>query len=165
MATVKELSGTDGPLELYEPTLGFRQLASRLIYMGPKVMPWILEHLPEAVTDQDTEIQPVEQLDDLLNSFCAGECLSIGRQIKLLRHWDGGVWELKTLDLRLFGWFPRVDTFICNAVDFATHIKRFGLYAGYRGETIRFRDLLPLDEPKFIQGDDPHGVITNVSFT
>ncbi|RYF10718.1 MAG: hypothetical protein EOO77_20930 [Oxalobacteraceae bacterium] len=165
MATVKELSDAEGPLDLYEPTLGFRQQALRLVYVGVKVMPWISEHLPEAITDQRTEIQPIEQLDDLLNSFCAGEPISIERQIKLLRHWDGGVWEMKTLDLRLFGWFPQIDTFICNSIDFATRVKRLNLYAGYRGEVIRFRDPLPLDEPKFIQGDDPHGVITNVSFT
>lgn len=162
MATVVELARR-GEIEPYEPQLGFRQQALRLIYVGEKVMPWVEKHLPDVVSDYETEVTPIEQLDDLLNTFCAGEPIVFARQIKPLQHWGAGVWELKTLDLRLFGWFPNVDVFVWNSIDFATRIKKVGLYAGYRGEVIRFRDQLDLDPPKFIIGEDPRGVITNVS--
>lgn len=162
MATLVELAAR-GDFELFEPELGYRQQAMRLFYTRERVWPWIEQHLPDRASEYDSEIAPIEQLDDLLNAFCAGEKLVFDRQIKPIQHWGQGIWKLKTLDLRLFGWFPRTDVFVCCSIDFATRIKEIGLYSGYRDESVRFRDLLDLDEPKFIYGDDPRDVVTNIS--
>jgi hypothetical protein len=163
MSTLVELA-TRGELELYEPELGYRQQAMRLIYTRTRVWPWIEQHLLDRESEYESEITPIEQLDDLLNAFCAGETLIFSRQVKPIQHWGHGEWELKTIDLRLFGWFSKQDIFICCSIDFATRVKEIGLYNGYRDEAVRFRDLLDLDEPKFISGDDPSGVLTNISF-
>lgn len=162
MATVIELA-RQGVVEVYEPELRYRQQANRLLYARQRVWEWISLNLPDAVSEFGSEVTPLEQLDDLLNAYCAGEALIHDRQIKALHHWDNGVWELKTGELRLFGWFYSVDLFIVGCIDFATRVKKYSLYAGYRDEVIRFRDSLDLDPPKFLPGEDPRGVATNIS--
>lgn len=163
MATIVELA-LAAEFELFEPELRHRQQASRLLYGRGKVWEWITKKLPEAESEYGSEIAPLEQLEDVLNAYCAGEELIFERQIKPLQHTGFGVWELKTLELRLFGWFPAKDVFVACSIDFATRIKAHRLYGGYRDEVIRFRDSLDLDPPKFISGEDPRGVATNISF-
>jgi hypothetical protein len=79
-------------------------------------------------------------------------------------HLRDGIWELKTPDLRLFGWFHVKDCFICGALDTAFNVKNSNLYKGYANEVGHFRDELPLDEPKYLTGDDPSNVVTNYDF-
>jgi hypothetical protein len=139
MPTVVELARR-GVIEAYEPELRHRQQANRLLYGRQRVWEWIETNLPQAVSEYGSEISPIEQLDDLFNAYCAGESLVFDRQIKPLHHWGDGVWELKTRELRLFGWFCACDVFIACSIDFATRVKQHNLYAGYRDEAIRFRE-------------------------
>lgn len=162
MATIVELARAS-EFELFEPELRHRQQVSRLLYGRGKVWEWITNNLPEAESEYGLEVSPFEQLEEVLNAFCAGEQLIFERQIKPLHHTGFGVWEIKTLELRLFGWFPSKDVFVACSIDFATRIKTYNLYGGYRDEVIRFRDILDLDPPKFIPGEDPRGVATNIS--
>lgn len=162
MPTIVELAA-NGALEFFAPELGHRRQTSRLVYLKPGVMDWIEEHLPDAQSDCFSEITPVEQLDEILNAFCAGESLVHERQMKILHHRIHGVWELKTPDLRLFGWFPKKDVFVCTAINFKRLIRDHSLYQGYVGAAVHFRENLDLNEPKFIPGDDPNGVATNIS--
>lgn len=163
MATVVELV-LRGELDRFDPVLRSRQQAARLLYGRQRVWEWIEKNLPDAVSEHGSLISPLEELDELLNAFCAGDELSFDRQIKPLQHWGHGIWELKTKELRIFGWFSSVDVFIACSIDFATRIKAHRLYAGYRDEAVRFRDTLDLTPPKFITGDDPRGVATNIGF-
>ncbi len=163
MATVIELARR-GRLEVFEPDLGFRQQAERILYARPEVWRWINKNLAGLPSEIESDISPAERLDDLLNLYCAGEPLMFDRQLKPLQHWGNGIWELKTFELRLFGWFYRKDMFLCCDIDAATKVKASGLYAGYRNQAVRMRTLLDLDPPKFIIGDDPNGVVTNVCF-
>jgi hypothetical protein len=81
-----------------------------------------------------------------------------------LRPAGDGVWELKTADLRVFGWFHAKDCFLGHCADTAERVKEHRLYTGYVGEVVRFRDSLPLDEPKYIPGEDPDAVVSNSSY-
>ena len=73
-----------------------------------------------------------------------------------------GVWELKTDDIRVFGWFPRKDCFVGAVADDATRIKTLKLYYGYANVTTkRFLAALDLDHPKCVLGDNPHAVVSN----
>ena len=104
----------------------------------------------------------MEQVDGLVDVFCSGDTLTYGEQFKPLTHIKDGVWELKTPDIRIFGWFNRKDCFIGVVADDATRIKTYHLYHGYANvTTARFRDALDLDEPKYVTGDDPHAVVSN----
>lgn len=78
-----------------------------------------------------------------------------------MRPVGNGVWELKTADLRLFGWFVQKDCFIVCDCDTTLRVKQMRLYPGYRDQAVRFRERLDLDEPKFIAGDDPNDVVSD----
>jgi hypothetical protein len=170
MATLSELARSDeGPLFKLDPGLDEDELENRLIYTSAKLKTWITDTLP-ALTPfyPDQTVTPLQQLTDLVATFASGVQLFIGNDFKPFSRQNphpigGGVWYLKTSDLRVFGWFPVKDCFVgVVADDYRVKIK--DLYEGYRGEVIRFRQALPLDEPKFIDGVDPNGVLSNWHF-
>ncbi|MGJ4996221.1 hypothetical protein ACQR0Z_17465 [Bradyrhizobium sp. HKCCYLS3077] len=164
MATLLDLA-REGALLKFDPLLEHPQQELRMFHAGPKLVSWIQNDLPKLESNWKIEQRPDEQLDDLLQLFCSGEPLIVGWQFKSLVHLADGVWELKTPDLRIFGWFHRKDCFIGVIADTAERTKTYKLYAGYaRVEVAKFRDGLDLDEPKFVPGADPHDVVSNCYF-
>ena len=136
-----------------------------MLHAGPKLVAWIQDDLPDLESTWKIEQSPAEQLDDLMQVFCSGEPLTVGWQFKSLVHLADGVWELKTADLRIFGWFHQKDCFIAVIADTADRTKQYKLYAPYaRVEVVGFRDALDLDPPKFVPGDNPHDVVSNYSY-
>lgn len=163
MATILDLERS---YELYklDPALDFDEQEWRTIYVLPRTRKWIETDLLGLVSSWNSELSPAQQLDGLIWVFGSGQPLTYGEQFKPLTHIRDGVWELKTADLRLFGWFKKKDCFIGAAIDDATKIKKFNLYYGYVGEVVRFRDSLDLDAPKFIAGDNPHDVVSDFNY-
>jgi len=159
MATLLDL-GTQGVVVPFAPTLAPGRMPMRLLYLFPRAVTWMDTVLPDLTSRFGSEIVPIEQLDDFLGVYCSGDVLMYERQFKPLQHIDKGIWELKTVDLRLFGWFHKRDCFICSAADDATRVKGIPLYSGYRDQAVHDRDMLDLDEPKFILGDDPNDVVS-----
>jgi len=104
------------------------------------------------------------QASALAEIFVSGETLTYSRQFKPLNHLGEGVWELKTADIRLFGWFPMRDVFVTYCADEAWRVKEYKLYRGYVNEVVQFRNVLPLDEPKFVEGENPDAVVSNFYF-
>lgn len=133
----------------------------RRIYLLPRAHKWLSEVLP--VTDSNWKIEesPAEQLDALIYEFCSGKQLPIVRRFKALVHLGDGVWELKTADLRLFGWFVRKDCFVVSDCETALKVKENTMYKPYCQQAVRLRDQLNLNEPKFITGDNPDDVISD----
>ncbi|MBU1375905.1 MAG: hypothetical protein KKE02_15545 [Alphaproteobacteria bacterium] len=123
-------------------------------------MKWLTERLPKEISQWGVESTPEEQVAALLEDFCGGGELAVGPRFHILYPGKDGVWELKSPDARIFGWFVHRDCFVGYVGDTAERVKKYGLYAGYVGETIRFRDQLPLDPPKFIADEDPHAVVS-----
>ena len=134
------------------------------MYASPEFKSWLEDELPVLESDWGIESTPKEQFIERHAVFAAGECLYFGNHIRPLTPVTHGVWELKTQDLRIFGWFPARDCFVAHRGQQATFIKRHNLYTGYVGDVVRFREALDLDEPKFIPGDDPRVVVSNFSF-
>lgn len=163
MATLLNLAA-DGVLDKFDAELGSRQQPMRAVFFRPGVFESALERLEGMESEYGNEISPLENWEDLLNSFVAGEVLIFDRQIKPLTHFRDAVWELKTLEIRMFGWFYLVDHFICNDIDLATRIKHHNLYNGYRDAAVRFRNKIDLSPPKFLIGDDPRVVVSSVSY-
>lgn len=128
---------------------------SRYFYVTPRALQYLDKTLPQLPQTQMSEAAPVEQVYSLLKRFVCGNELSYGdgNDIRDINPSDLGVWELKTEDMRLFGWFPLYDVFICDAVDDASRIKEYSLYAGYRDQCVAARDRMALDEPKFVDGE------------
>jgi hypothetical protein len=160
MATLLELSGDAGPLFRLD-ALEVNRQEFRCIYMSERLKVWIENDLPGLRATWETELSCQEQVVELTEMFCAGDELDSNTQFHALHPYDHAVWELKTGDVRIFGWFPKKDHFIGVVAHDAYFVKRHDLYHGLIGEVVRFRDALNLDEPKFVPGDDPHAVVSN----
>jgi hypothetical protein len=161
MATLLELVAANR-LVKFDPHLEVNELEWRFIYALPRFRERVENDLTTWESSWKVESTPAEQLDALFE--ISGETLTYHHQFKLLKPIRDGIWELKTPDLRLFGWFPIKDCFIGGALDLAFNVKKYGLYAGYIGEVVRLRDKLDLDEPKFVAGEDPNAVVSNCDF-
>lgn len=164
MATLLDL-GAQGVVVPFVPSLAQGRMPMRLLYLYPRAVTWMSTTLPTLQSLFESEITPIEQLDAFLGTYCAGDVLMFERQFSPLHHIDKGIWELKTRDLRLFGWFHKKDCFVCSAADDATRVKGPPrLYSGYRDQAVHDRDSLDLDEPKFVPGDNPNDVVSAFCF-
>lgn len=163
MATITTLVQS-GALEKLDPELEPQELEHRLIYIHASLLSRLETDIVQWESIWQIEQSPVQQLDALVEIFCSGEALTIGRRFKTLNHLGAGVWELKTPDLRLFGWFPHKNCFLLVELDLTNKVKTHNLYAGYAGSVVRKRDGLDLDEPKYVTGTDPSNVVSNYNF-
>ncbi len=69
------------------------------------------------------------------------------------------VWEIKTPDLRLLGWFVTPIEFVCVHIESKSRLasekaRGINLYNIYRNNVRRFRDALPIDEPKIVSAEE-----------
>ncbi len=164
MATVIDLVAADRLFKL-DPALEDNEQEWRLIYGLPKLLPTLQTALPTWKSHWRIEESPTQQFDALLEVFCSGDTLTFDRRFKpLITHVKDGIWELKTPDLRIFGWFHVKDCFIASAMDQTFNVKSYDLYAGYANESVYHRNQLDLDEPKFVPGGDPNVVVSNYDY-
>lgn len=164
MATLVELCNANQLVRL-DPQLRPSVMEERFIYLHPRVQRWLADELPTAESSWNIEQSPLEQFDALQETFCSGEPLAIGHAFKhLLFRNEPGVWELKTADIRIFGWFPQKDHFIASGCNLTRIVKESGMYAGYATQLQRDRELLELNEPKYISGSEPDDVVSNFYF-
>ncbi len=164
MATLIELCKQNQLFQL-DPQLGLSVTEERFVYLIPDVKQWFVNVLPATGSTWDITTSPIEQVDALMATFCSGDPLAVGRAFKHLVFRDAfGIWELKTADVRLFGWFPQKDHFIASGCGLTQIIKEVKLYHGYSTKAQRDRKLLDLDEPKFIPGGNPDDVVSNYYF-
>jgi hypothetical protein len=159
MATIIELV-EEGHLIKLEPELDADEFEARRIYLIADCRDRLDALLGSMVSQWNTEIDPMEQFDEIVYHFAVGGELNYPRQFHDLRHRKDGIWQLKTPDLRLFGFFARKDVFICTDVADANVVKT-GQYSGYCEQSGYRRDQLNLDEPKFIPGMEPQNVVSN----
>jgi hypothetical protein len=165
MATLLELEhGNAGPLVKLDAGLESHEQEWRRISISLRLRQWIERVLPTLAPQWEVELSPLEQFDDIAWAFVSGEPLVYLNQFKPLRHISGGIWELKTPDLRIFGWFNIKDSFIGVVANQTSEIKQHDLYHGHCGEVSRFRDQIGLDEPKFVVGEDPYAVVSDFHF-
>lgn len=162
MATIAKLIA-DGALFEIEADLDPGVQPQRYLYAIPDFRRF-LNSLPTLESCWHIEQTPEEQFDDLLNEFLGTEPLATGWRFGPLypargKPWPG-VWELKTPDLRVFGWFCSKDHFVAVDGCDATKVKEYELYGGFRDAVIRCRDVLPLDEPKFVGEENYEDVIS-----
>lgn len=165
MATIAELLGLRRLFKL-DPQLEDDEQELRLIYTSPQLKTWFENDLPKVRSFFGTETDPLEDFVALSAAYASGLPLVFDRQFKAFhkRPFEpigDGVWYLKTPDLRIFGWFIARDCFVGVVANTFELVKKHDLYQGHRGDVIRFRDALPLDEPKFVPGEDPYDVISN----
>lgn len=152
MATVAQLAASNTVVRLGGGLLPKEQVEGR-IFAFPHVVEWFENELPKLDAAVPDGLQTAtEELDDLLHDFVTGQNLDYYARSHSMNPTEPGVWELKTPQLRLFGWFNLRLTFVVAEIDSAARCKKHGLYAGYRDSVVRRRKELALDEPKFITG-------------
>lgn len=159
MTTTQQLEA-QGELVKIEVELDYDEEPQRLIYALPHVIYWMDNVLPGLETDGyiSGANRPAEQLEALLYDMISGKTV-FEMPPHCMEPEGDGMWELRTHDLRLFGFFWRKGTFIITAADTKARCLQHGLYEGYRNEGQRHRDRLDLDPPKFVPGRDPNHVL------
>jgi len=127
----------------------------RNVYIGEDAGKWINLRLKSLESDgffHGVE-RPREQLADIFRRVMINEPIDSFRPKTLIEHPDW-LHELRTPDLRVFGWFWRQRDFIASAIATKADLRANKIaYSGCLEQCRAHRTNLDLDPPKFIEGD------------
>ena len=138
-----------------------RDQEMRLLYGTPDFIDWLGELAKGAEPQRRLgEATAAEQIDDLFNTFLSGLPLVYMKQFRSVRAEKNAVWELKTPDVRIFGWFLKKDCFVAVFGNWADVVKDHDLYRGYRIAIRRLRRELGVNESLCVQGETPGDVLS-----
>ncbi len=140
-----------------EVPLGRGKFYERKLYAYPASLRWMKETVPTLKTGRKQSAQtPAEQLIMRLQQWLSGAEIKKGPMFKEMDHpRENDVWELKTDDLRLFGWMYQPKQFIIASHGYADDYKdptKIKNYADDVRAVMEARDTLPLDGPKLVKG-------------
>lgn len=139
MDTLSDLLADPAILRL-EVALGPRDLPVRRLYGTEGFVHWLEERkLMMEPSRLGLEFSVNEQIDNIFYRFISGARLRYRWDFRCLKVEKNPVWEFKTPDIRIFGWFPEKDCFIAVCGGWADHIKDYDLYRGYRIQIRRLR--------------------------
>lgn len=161
MATITELVGQK-VLRLLRLPLPNRELHNRTLYVTDWFVNWMLGDLPNIrATFWEDDLPAKQQVRLLLEAYSSGKSLAHPKQFHILKPWEHGVWELKTGDTRIFGWFLAFDTFVAARGAATFDVKDMAQYEHHIARVIGCRVRMELDEPEFVSGEDPRFVLSN----
>jgi hypothetical protein len=133
------------------------QFHDRKFYAFPDCLEWMRVDVPKMVAGREqSAFTPYEQLMERLRQWMAGDPMRYGPWFHDMDPQEDAVWELKTTDLRIFGWMYQPCSFIAVRGGYADDYKeptKTKNYADDRREVVKARDALPLDGEKFAKGD------------
>lgn len=154
MATLDILLARQELVRILVPTDGAPR--KRWIYGLPKFPGWLQNDLPKLETGRLQAVEtPEEQVDNALYRWITGKPIAYDRQFYDLMPRADEVWEMKTADIRIFGWMYRPLKFIAVFGDYADLYKGAKKSRSYDAAIRRVkseRDRLNFDEPKFVTG-------------
>jgi hypothetical protein len=132
------------------------QFTERKIYAFPGCVEWMRNEVPKLATGRlASAFTPQEQLVERFRQWIAGDSMQYGPMFHDMEPRTDDVWEMKTADLRIFGWMYRPRQFIAVRGGYADNYKeptKTKSYADERREVVRAREALPLDGDKFVRG-------------
>jgi hypothetical protein len=144
-----------------EVKLATRDQPMRLLYGTADFTAWLKLILSGAEPPSRLgDATPAEQVDQLFHTFTSGLPLIYTRQFRFIRAEKHAVWELKTPDTRIFGWFMKKDCFVAVFGNWTDEVKDHDLYRGYRIAIRRLRRNLKLDDTLCVQGVLPGDVLS-----
>lgn len=153
MATAQQLEAS-GELVRIEVELDDDEVPLRLVYALPRVIDWMKNVLPSLETDGYVAgaNRPAEQAEALIYDVIIGKS-PLAMAPRCMKPTEAGIWELRTFDLRFFGFFWRKGVFVMTSAETkAKCLKHQGLASGHRNFAILQRGRLDLDPPKFVPG-------------
>jgi hypothetical protein len=153
MATLEELESRKLLYRFRPKRLKRHEFEDRQLWFFPEVVQWLLNDLPKLGAFYPENQAPYLQANVLMKSFVLGAEFVEKTMFWKMRPYRDDVFELKSADIRFFGWFvkPKVFVVACFEVFENVHAEP-GVHDRYRDEVIRKRSLLPLDDPKYIKG-------------
>jgi hypothetical protein len=143
---------------LFEVTIPLKrkEFAERRVFGFPTFIDWMREDLPKLQPGRlKAADSPKDQLDDILRVWITGRAIRFGKMFQDLMPREDEVWELKTVDLRVFGWMYQPRKFIAVFADYADLYKPPNARKSYRdakAKVLAARRNLDLDEPKYATG-------------
>jgi hypothetical protein len=158
MATLSQLT-KDGKLFKHVADLEPQELPERFIYFAPAFERWLCDILPTLPRDRGRDLSPLEQVEALFYDFVVKRPMVYGQTYRKLEPLTAHVWELKSEDIRVFGWFARRATFVAVVGQMKKHIKPRKLYDPFIDATRVFREALDLDPPKELTGVIYHDIL------
>jgi hypothetical protein len=163
MATLIELCESSA-LEVIDP-LEVGELHWRNLYATRAFIEWLDDDLPKFKHNTlYSALTPTEQVFAVFYEYVSGDNFPLDRRFKKLNNTpDRYVWEFKTDEIRVFGWVPRKDAFICCFGDSKDNIQVNNSYGLYIAKTVYVRDEMDLDEPKLLESKRYLDVISNAS--
>lgn len=155
MATIDTILASRVLIDIRVP-LKRGQFYERWIYVYPKCVEWMRNDVPKMVTGRLQAPQtPKEQLHNRIQEWIAGERMDYGPMFSRLTPHSDFVLELKTPDLRIFGWMYQPKKFVAVFGDYADdykHPTKTKDYGDARRTVVKARDSLPLDGIKYVTG-------------
>ena len=136
--------------------LGRGQDHERKLYTYPDCAAWMRDAVPKMVTGRcKSPMTPKEQLRQLFRQWMAGEAMAYDRRFRDLLPLDNFVSEMKTDDLRIFGWIYRPREFIAVCGGYADDYKeptKTKFYNDDMREVLARREVIDLDGDKYATG-------------
>jgi len=154
MATFEKLI-EDRLLIPVAPKLPHGQFHERKFFAFPECVEWMKTVKTMKTGRVQSDFTPLEQLVERLRQWISGEQMIYDRMLHDMWPGSDNVWEMKTADLRIFGWIYRKGQFIAVNGGFADDYKeptKSKNYGDDRRAVITARKALPLDGEKFITG-------------
>ena len=157
MATIDTLLSA-GLLLKYEPELPRAALSERVIYMTPHFQDWAVDKLMKRKPSKGTHLSPFYQMIDRFDAFCRGEFFEANHMFKMLSPKNHSVWEMKTVDVRIFGYFTKRDCFIAVDGQMKNALTITERYQKHIGNVVQIRERLGLS---WLAGTEYGDVISN----
>jgi hypothetical protein len=158
MATLEQLE-KDGVLSRAFPKL-VPQV--RQIWVTAKVSAWIKNELAAQTAiprpGEGDPVRPLVQAKVLFERFITGKEMFHTEDFWLMRPEEDDVFELKSDDVRFFGWFPERKKFLIAAANSMENCHTYKLHDGYRNEVKHIRNGMDLS-PKLVVGAEPKDVL------
>ncbi|HWL18474.1 MAG TPA: hypothetical protein VNS33_02315 [Bradyrhizobium sp.] len=151
MATLEHLCEA-GVLIKHQVQAEDGETLQRVLLFTPDFEDWLVNDLPAFPCDRGRDLSPYDQAEQIAYEFVVGKRLIFGQDHRKLDPLTRHIWELKTTDVRLFGWFPLRAHFIAVCAAMKKDLIPSSKYSPYIQRVIAFRDGLDLDEPKSLTG-------------
>jgi hypothetical protein len=133
----------------------------RYVFLTPDCVAWVRGALREIPKSDTTRAEPWAQVEAKLRNYCDGIPMRY-QDLHIAKPHEHGVWEFKTVDVRVFGWFPDKDYLILhNGEDAELLHDDLRLYKPFIDATAEYRDALPHGLPGPVMSKEVTDVVSD----